>query len=686
MGKFIKNKLVFAIILGGITALLLSVLCFYKTFGVFQLKFADNFYHTRPASDEIVVVKVDEKSLSKDAGLGSFENWNRGIYAKILNNIKKHEPAVVALDFFFRKSGNTVEEQDADNELKEALALTKNAVIMFPGYLEKEEFVQSGLTAKQDLPLELFRNLPNVKVTIAKALKDPDGIIRRIFPGILNESNNTFYENFSFSVAKSFLENGTADIPLDDGQMIINYATSPEKPEESYKTISASDVYFENYGDVNPEDLFKDKIVLIGPTAFNFRDEQLTPMSAKVNMSGIFIHANAIQTILEQKFLRNMNTAEKAGLIVLLTFLSTFVFMYTRVRWSALYLFAVPTAYTLMAPFAFDQGLILDLAHPYLVLTATFISVYVYRYVTEFKQKMELKDSFAKYLNPAMVDKIMAHPEQLKLGGEKREVTVLFTDIAHSTTISEKLTPESLVALLNEYLEAMSEVIMANGGTVDKFEGDAIMAFFGAPVEQADHAALACKTALQMRQKLSQLLLKWQTDPPLPGGEPKPQIDFRCGLSSGEVIVGNVGSLHKFNYTVMGDIVNLGSRLEGANKKYETHTMVSEKTAHAVMDRFEMRVIDTIRVMGKKEPSKVYELIAEKGQLPAAVTGLLTMYGEGIDLYYQRKFAEALAKFQKILETYPDDGPSKLYRQRCEVLRDFPPKPEWDGVYEMGSK
>ncbi|MFA6344121.1 MAG: adenylate/guanylate cyclase domain-containing protein, partial [Candidatus Gracilibacteria bacterium] len=270
--------------------------------------------------------------------------------------------------------------------------------------------------------------------------------------------------------------------------------------------------------------------------------------------------------------------------------------------------------------------------------------------------------------------------------GEKRAITVIFTDIVHFTTLSENLKPESLVALLNEYFEAMSGVILAEGGTLDKFEGDAIMAFFGAPLEQPNHALKACTVALKMRQKLGQLLQKWQTDGPLPGGEKKPMLDFRCGISSGEAIVGNIGFSERFDYTIIGDTVNLGSRLEGANKKYSTSIMISEPVMLLVQNYFEMRELDTIKVMGKNKPMKVYELLNYKGQLVPQAQTLLALYGQGIQLYHERKFAEALEQFKKILETYPTDGPSKLYRQRCEVLKDFPPKPDWDGVFEMGTK
>ena len=171
----------------------------------------------------------------------------------------------------------------------------------------------------------------------------------------------------------------------------------------------------------------------------------------------------------------------------------------------------------------------------------------------------------------------------------------------------------------------------------------------------------------------------------VPGGE-NSVLDFRCGISTGEVIVGNMGSTERFDYTIMGDTVNLGSRLESANKKYETHTMVSDATYEAVKDFFELRELDIIKVVGKSKPMKVYELLAPKGQLPVNALQLLKSYQEGMQKYHDRKFAEALAKFEDILKVYPDDGPSKLYRQRCEVLRDFPPSANWDGVFEMRTK
>ncbi|MFO0780955.1 MAG: adenylate/guanylate cyclase domain-containing protein [Candidatus Gracilibacteria bacterium] len=388
------------------------------------------------------------------------------------------------------------------------------------------------------------------------------------------------------------------------------------------------------------------------------------------------------------KFLKPHTYLEKSLLIVVLALAAAFIFMFTKIRWSLIHS-GDADAGTQLPQNRFSMPGAPGSCPPYLTVVITFVAVYMYRYLTEFKQKNALQSAFGKYVNPTLARQIAkTWNRQLKLGGEKREVTVLFTDICHFTTISEKLKPESLVALLNEYFEAMSAVIMAEGGTVDKFEGDAIMAFFGAPVGQPDHALRAARAAINMRIKLNELLASWKSpgQSTLPGGEPKPSIDFRCGLSSGEVIVGNIGSSSRFNYTVMGDIVNLGSRLEGANKKYTTHIMMSEKTHTAIRDQFETRELDVIQVVGKTEPIKIFELLAPKGQLPAEAITLLQQYGEAMALYHNRQFADALAKFSEILKSYPGDGPTQLYRQRCEVLRDFPPKEDWNGVFEMGSK
>lgn len=654
--------------------------------GLAQLQLADMLYAPRPLSDSIVIVAVDDKSLmtEKDGGLGPYENWTREKFATVLNNLNKYSPAVIGLDFYFRTEKNA----DGDAKLKEALSKTKNPVVIYRANEEYDLSRQMFIQKKEDdvgfeLPTEKVIS-PNTIVAAAKALPDPDNTIRRLPVGIFNEKENKFFDNLPMAIAKAFL-NKDLTIPIEDGEMLINYVSKPGESE--YKHISFGDLYNENYSSLKdgPEQFLKDKIVLIGPVSFYFKDTFFTPANKITKMSGIAIHANAIQTILDQKFLINENTLWKILVILIVAFLSAFVFLFCRIRWIMIFTAVFLPAYALLAIAAFNNGLIIDLVHPYLVILWNLVVVNIYRYFTEFKEKLALKDAFSKYVNPKLAEEIASNPSMLKLGGEKRDITVLFTDIEGFTSISEKLLPESLVALLNEYFEAMTNVIMNEGGTLDKYEGDAIMSFFGAPIASADHAFKACVTALKMRQALQVLLDKWKNDPPLPGGEAKPMINFRCGINSGEVIVGNLGSKEKFNYTVIGDAVNLGSRLEAVNKMYKTRIIISDFTYQQIKDQFITRELDVIRVVGKKEPVQIYELLSLKEGFEGPLD-MIDQFEEGLRLYHERNFKEALVLFTSLLEKFPDDEPSKIYRQRCEILRDFPPKENWDGVFEMKNK
>lgn len=717
------NKHIAIFIIGIGVFLLFAILAYMNVFQIFQLKLSDRLYLELEKTSEknIVIVQIDEKSLDHETGLGHFSLWNRGFFAQTLKNINKYKPKLVAFDIFFKSPKDPQTDQEFADALKETnapvLIHRNNPKIFSDGYFLNDEEVV--------LPLPLLtQNNKNTNLAMSNVLPDPDNVVRRIIPRIFNKrssrspasvesrygggetnaplslkkhnliENNPYSseasDSFAFVINKIVSGDESAAVKgrilLEQGQMLINYFSSPEKPLSVFQKFSFVDVYNENYFGVDPEKIFKNKIVLIGAAAPYFNDSYMTPASSKVLMSGIEIHANAISTILEEKFLRNETLLEKVIGLFVICLLSAFVFMRSKIRWSSLFLIVVPVTYTLAAPIAFKQGLILDLIHPYFSIVTVFIESYIYRYMTEFKEKLALKNAFTHYVSPKVADEIMAHPENLRLGGEKREITVLFTDIVHFTSIAEKLKPESLSSLLNEYFEAMSQVIFEEGGTLDKFEGDAIMAFFGAPVPQKDHAARACLVALKMRLRLTTLINSWKTNMTLPGGEKKPAIDFRCGINTGEVIVGNMGSIRRFNYTAMGDAVNLASRLEGANKKYNTRVMIGETTYKAVYASFETRELDTIQVVGKEKPVKVYELLAPKDDLPPDALRLLKDYSEGIQLYHERKFAIALNKFEQILTTYPDDGPSKLYRQRCEVLRDFPPPADWDGVFEMETK
>jgi adenylate cyclase len=258
-------------------------------------------------------------------------------------------------------------------------------------------------------------------------------------------------------------------------------------------------------------------------------------------------------------------------------------------------------------------------------------------------------------------------------------VTVFFSDIAGFTSISEKLQPEALVTLLNQYLSEMSDIVLNNRGTVDKFIGDAVMAIFGAPVDYPDHAASACVSALKMQERLLELNKKWSTDG-------FPPVNCRVGLNTGDVLVGNMGSSRRMDYTVMGDEVNLASRLEGANKAYGTRLMISEATYLDAKDVVEARELDLLAVVGKQKPVRVYQLLAQKGALSPEMAKLLSFYAQALSIYRQARFADALEAFQKCLAIIPDDSVTKVYIERCRTYIENPPPADWDGVWRLTKK
>ena len=304
--------------------------------------------------------------------------------------------------------------------------------------------------------------------------------------------------------------------------------------------------------------------------------------------------------------------------------------------------------------------------------------VVVLQVITSRDQKF-IKDLIEKYVSKKVVDQIIAKPELLALGGEKRVVTAFFSDVVEFSSISENLSPEELVELLNDYLTEMTDIIINYDGTVDKFVGDAIIAFFGAPVPYEDHALRACLVAIEMQQRLKEMRAVWKA-------QGKHELYMRIGMNTGEMVIGNMGSKTRMDYTMMGDSVNLAARLEGVNKLYKTETMISEFTYEKVKRDIETRELDTIRVMGRKETVKIYEVLGRKGEMNSQISTILSLFNQGVQYYSNRKWEEALAYFEKILQINEHDGPSLTYLQRCKDYQFQPPPDDWDGVHEMLSK
>ncbi|MGZ3723514.1 MAG: adenylate/guanylate cyclase domain-containing protein, partial [Bdellovibrionales bacterium] len=313
----------------------------------------------------------------------------------------------------------------------------------------------------------------------------------------------------------------------------------------------------------------------------------------------------------------------------------------------------------------------------FLVLTL-YVALTFYRYLTEERNKKELRQTFQKYVSPAIVEEILAHPDNIELGGRKANLTVFFSDVRGFTTISEKLDPKALSDLLNSYLTPMTEIVFKNRGTLDKYMGDAVMAFFGAPIAYKDHAKYACRCALQSLEKLHELQQEYER-------KGLPSIDIGIGLNTGDVNVGNMGSQTVRSYTVMGDAVNLASRLEGINKQYGTRIILSEFTQAEVKDTFVTREVDWVRVKGKVLPVKIFELMGEE-KVKSHVQETIKWFQEGYEYYHRKEWQTGLAAFSKALAVNPEDEVSKLYIQRCQDFLAEPPEDGWDGVFVMKSK
>jgi adenylate cyclase len=307
----------------------------------------------------------------------------------------------------------------------------------------------------------------------------------------------------------------------------------------------------------------------------------------------------------------------------------------------------------------------------------------LYRSLFEEKEKRRVRSTFGQFLSPEVVRRLLVNPQLVE--PKKTDITVMFSDIRGFTTISEKLDAQELALFLNQYLSDMTRLVFEHQGTLDKYIGDAVMAFWGAPYEEPGHESKACNTALRMIERIREMQKKWEA-------EGKPHLDIGIGLNTGVASVGKMGSVQRLAYTALGDTVNLSSRLEGLNKDYGTHILVNETTyAAAKDDGFVFRELDLIRVKGKLQPVTIYELIGRMGQhsvygTPEDVLARISLFQQARELYRKRQWAEAQKSFQTILDKWPDEGPARTYWKRCQdYLFDEPPS-GWDGVFTMTHK
>ena len=522
---------------------------------------------------------------------------------------------------------------------------------------------------------------------------DVDGPMRRV--RLLNRYRDKLFPALSLAAAARYLEgdirpiNGTikpgrtldgvslapgVTVPTDlHGRLLVNYYSDPQGYFPTYSVADFID------GTV-PKEMVKDKVILFGMTAQGLFDLRPTPFSATT--PGVYIHAATIQNMLDNRFLERYYGLALVEMVVYLLLGALMGWALPRLKILGGLVATVAFAFALYffdSLVMFPRGVWILNVLPTLQVAVTYTGIGIYNYLTEGREKAKIRKAFQFYLTKSVVDQMLKEPDKLRLGGERRICTVLFSDVRGFTTISEKLSPEELVLLLNSYLTPMTNLVFKYDGTLDKYMGDAIMAIFGAPVDYPNHAARACFVALEMLEELKVLQDGWRK-------QQLPELDIGIGLNTGPMSVGNMGSESRFDYTVMGDNVNLGSRLEGINKQYGSNIIISEFTYNAAKEDVYVREMDSVRVKGKRDPVKIFELMG-RGKADLSATGVITTFESGIARYKEQKWDEAISLFQKVrTELKPEDYASEMYIERCEAMRAEPPGEAWDGVYTMTTK
>lgn len=553
----------------------LVILSLYKgLFSNLENLIEDRLFSKQPIDNRIIIVAIDDASLAE---YGQWP-WPRATFADFFEKLEREQPSSVALDVMFAEKSRVGNADDA--RLTDVLSKISYPLVM-P--------IEIRSVSQAILPLAQFTNNPSVDFGHVNLVVDADGVVRKYQP--LQKYQNENYASFGILSAENagqnlYLEN----LPPEER---IAYASKPG----AIKRLSFKDAMERESG------FFKDKIVFIGATAPDLHDEQQTPVSNGKLMSGIEIQANIANSKLQGLTLQPLSFAVSSAIILLLSLLSALTFYFlkrVRLIFAANLVILFLTA--VFGIILFENGLVINFVHSLLSIILTFVLMFGYRYSVLDKEKREVRKVFEKYVSPQVLSRILQNPENVALGGEEREVTVLFSDIRSFTTLSEKMPPAELIAILNEYFDAMVEEILKHNGVLDKYIGDAIMAFWGAPIDDPLHADNALKASLGMAAALEKLNKSF-----IERG--LPEIKNGIGLYSGPAIVGNVGAKQRFDYTVIGDTVNVASRLEGLCKNYSRTLIIGESTKNLLKENYgDLEQIDTAQVKGRAEPIKIYSL------------------------------------------------------------------------------
>ncbi|MCT7549482.1 adenylate/guanylate cyclase domain-containing protein [Aliarcobacter butzleri] len=669
-----------------------------------------------PHNQNVVIVDIDETSIKS---LGQWP-WSRDKLAKILENLTLANVGIVGLDIVFAEEDRTsphkilqdlkIYKKDVPNYDLEFANVVENSPVIL-GYqfdLVKKDnanakvpqipaiFIEKDKPQDKSYLIEAYNTILNIPQIQDKAyssgffnnIPDDTGIIRSV-PLIISY-DDTIYPSLALEVIRvindtqkvvvQYDENGISNIVLDDisiptdryGRMLINF----RGPERSFKYISAIDIYNNSF-DKNEID---GKIVLIGTSAAGLFDLRATPFDSI--FPGVEVHANIIDNILMQDFIYKASWLDGANILIIFV-LSIIVVMLTTyttfwanpiifISFSISYLFLV---YNLL----FHYGIVLNILFPIATVLIASIMTTLFDYFYNIKKEEAIKAKFASKVSKNVMDDILKNIDKNEFSAKSKEVTIFFSDIRGFTNISEKLDAKELISFLNRYMQPMSEIIIKYQGTIDKFIGDAIMAYWNAPIDIKNHCDLALKASLEQLEVLEKLNVELQK-------ENLPKIDIGIGLNTGTVIVGEMGSSLRSDYTVIGDTINLGSRVESLCKYYDSKLNISNFTKDKLQEKYIFRFLDLVKVKGKNEPVEIWQVLG-KGEAKKSLKEELDLYHKAIEFYKNSDFINALEIFESLEnnENKTNKNIYKIYITRCKEFIKTPPK-NFDGVYEHTTK
>lgn len=591
---------------------------------------------------------------------------------------------------FYDELTQALDVSDNDGLLAEAVSFSGN-VIMGEAFEISRRSSEKKFTAKALLDTENQRNLLMPIAVLRESahslgyvniFPDSDGTIRRMRPMMAGEKSPYFA--LSVAAAAHFLE---AEPQLDpEGFIVLKGHRIPHDKEgnilldfygldRSFDRLSIADIID---GRIPPSRL-RDKVVVIGSLATGIGDIWPTPLSSE--SPGIFIHATAIDNILENRLLRwpDHKKWALAGSIFAMVALPLGITALLFPLRATLACAVLMTGYVGVAQYLFQSfQMAWPLILPLGASAATILSFLIFDLGVEGRQHRWLRKSFAQYLSPDVIDILVRNPDQLRLGGEEKELTVIMADIRNFTTLSERLSPMELTRFLNHCLGELTDIILENSGTLDKYMGDAVMAFFGAPLNDPNHAVKGCLSAIRMCRRLHELRKEWIQ-------QGLPDIQIGVGVSSGPMVVGNIGSTRRFDYSVIGDNVNLASRLEGLSKVYGVEIVIPDQTRNRLDGQFACRELDTVRVKGRETSVRIFELL-DKDNLMGGNYDFVDSFEQGLAAYRRQAFADAIGLFEKTISLKPEDPPSQLFIHRCRILLANPVNKDWDSIWTFSQK